>query len=245
MRTIALCNQKGGTGKSTSAHAIITGALDRGHKVLAVDADAQANLSYAMGADANKAGVFDIMTGRATATAAIQHTPRGDIIPGSLQLATIDSITAGNRGKGLLLKGALAEVKGYDVVVIDCAPGLGVLMMNSLAAATEVLIPMQADVLSLQGLYMIAHTIENTRTEGLTVRGCFLTRYNGRSVLSRDMATAIAAKCKALGLPYIDTPIREAVAVREAAVMRQSILDYAPKSKPAQDYLALLDAIKL
>ena len=245
MRVIALTNMKGGTAKTTSAHAIITGALDRGHKVLAVDADAQANLSYAMRADANKAGVFDIMTGRATATEAIQHTSRGDIIPGSLQLATIDSITAGTQGKGLLLKAALAPVKGYDLIVIDCAPGLGVLMMNSLEAATEALIPMQADVLSLQGLYMINNTIKNTRNEKLRVAGCFLTRYNGRSVLSRDIAEAIATKCESLGLPYIDHPIREAVAVKEAQAMRQSILDYAPKSKPAQDYTALLDILNL
>lgn len=246
MRIIAVCNQKGGTGKTTTCGAIVAGAAARGYRVLAIDADAQASLTYTMGADANRPGTFELMTGKAADV--IQHTSSGDIIPGSLHLATMDRTTAQQRGNSLLLRAALANIRGYDLIVIDCAPSLGVLMMNSLAAATEVLIPLQCDVLSLQGLYLIRETItqvqENLNPD-LTVTGCFFTRYNGRSVVSRDMTTAIKGKCASLGLPYIDTPIREGVAVKEAQLMRQSIINYAPKSKPAQDYTALLDALAL
>ena len=240
MRTIAVANQKGGTAKTTTAAAIIAGAAEKGIKVLGVDADPQGSLTYTMGADASKPGVFDWMKGK---PAAIQRTAQGDIIPGSLALATVDKSSS-----SLQLRSAIATVKGYDLVVIDCSPGLGALMMNCLAAATEVLIPLQADMLSLQGLYQLHQSIEQVRAAlnpSLTVCGVVLTRYNGRSIVSRDMAAIIGEKCAALHLPYINTPIREGVAVREAQIVQQSIYQYAPKSKPAQDYLALLDAIKI
>ena len=246
MRVIAVANQKGGTSKTTTCGAIVAGAAARGHRVLAIDADPQSSLTYSMGADANRPGTFDLMTGKASDV--IQHTSGGDIIPGSLQLATMDRTTTQQRGNSLLLRAALASIHGYDLMVIDCAPSLGVLMVNSLTAATEVLIPMQADILSLQGLYLIRETItqvQDNLNPSLTVAGCFLTRYNGRSVVTRDMTTAIKNKCASLGLPYIDTPIREGVAVKEAQLMRQSVMDYAPKSKPAQDYNALLDALEI
>ena len=240
MRVIAVCNQKGGTAKTSTAAALTAGAAARGRKVLAVDADPQGSLTYMMGADANKPGVFDWMKGKPPA---IQRTANGDIIPGCLALATIDNSTSSKQ-----LRRALEGVKGYDLVVIDSSPGLGALMMNTLAAATEVLIPLQADILSLQGLYQLNQTIEQVRSAlnpTLAVCGVVLTRYNGRSIVSRDMAETIGEKCAALHLPYIETSIREGVAVREAQILQQSIFTYSPKSKPAQDYKALLDSLKI
>lgn len=240
MRVIAVANQKGGTGKTTTAWAIITGAAARGRRVLAVDADPQGSLTYIMGADANRPGVFDWMKGKPPA---VQHTTQGDIIPGSLSLATIDRSTNSRQ-----LQRAVAQLKNYDLVVIDSSPGLGALMMNTLAAATDVLIPLQADILSLQGLYQLNQSIEQVRAAlnpSLGVCGVVLTRFSSRSIVSRDMAEAIGKRCADLRLPYIDTPIREGVAVKEAQLLHQSIYEYSPRSNPVRDYTALLDAIKI
>ena len=240
MRVIAIANQKGGTAKTTTAAAIITGAAARGRRVLAVDADPQGSLTYLMGADPNKPGVFEWMKGKAPT---IQHTPLGEIISGSLSLATIDRSTNSKQ-----LQKAVEQLKGYELVIIDSSPGLGALMMNTLAAATEVLIPLQADILSLQGLYQLNKTINQVRTAlnpGLTVCGVVLTRYNSRSIVSRDMTDIIGEKCAGLGLPYIERPIREGVAIREAQILNQSIYTYAPRANPVQDYKSLLDAINI
>ena len=241
MRTIAIANRKGGEGKTTLAFNLIAGAVMRGKKVLAIDADGQSNLSFLLGADWNKPGTADIMSGRATAAEAIQHARQADVIAGNIALATVE-------GSSLRLRKAIEGLKGYDLCIIDCAPGLGVPMVNALTAAQEVIIPLQADTLSLQGLYLFTETIrqiQHTTNESLAVLGVVLSRYNGRSNVTRGMAATIAAKCEALHLPYINTPIREAAAVKEAAVMRQSVLEYAPNSKPAQDFISLLDAIKI
>ena len=240
MRVIAVCNQKGGTAKTTTAAAIITGAAAKGRRVLGVDADPQGSLTYIMGADASRPGVFDWMKGKPPA---IQQTVQGDIIPGSLALATIDKSSS-----SLQLRAAIERLPRYDLVVIDCSPGLGALMMTCLAAAPDGLIPLQAARLSLQGLYQLRQSIEQVQAAlnpSLAVCGVVLTRYNGRSIVSRDMAETIGEKCAALHMPYIKTPIREGVAVREAQIVHQSIFDYAPRSNPAQDYKALLDAIKI
>ena len=243
MRTIAVAMQKGGQAKTTTAAALIAGAACRGKNVLGIDFDAQQSLSFSLGADTSKPGIFELMTGHAEAKAVIQHTPQGSIIPGSLSLATLDK-----ESSSLLLKKTLAGIKGYDLAVIDCPPGLGALLLNSLIAATDVLIPLQADILSLQGLTQLNHTIKQlqaTLNPALKVCGVVITRYNGRSILSKEMADAIKARCEEMKLPYIEQPIREGIAVREAQARRQSIFEYAPKSKPAQDYLSLLDYIQL
>lgn len=240
MRVIAVANQKGGTAKTTTAAALVTGAAARGRRVLAVDADPQGSLTYLMGADASKPGVFEWMRGKAPA---VQRTALGDIITGSLSLATIDRSTNSRQ-----LQKAVEQLKGYELVIIDSSPGLGALMMNTLAAATEVLIPLQADILSLQGLYQLNQTIEQVRAAlnpALAVCGVVLTRYNSRSIVARDMTATIGEKCAALGLPYIDRPIREGVAIKEAQIIRQSIYEYAPRSNPVQDYKSLLDAINI
>lgn len=240
MRVIAVANQKGGTAKTTTAAAIVTGAAARGRRVLAVDADPQGSLTYLMGADASKPGVYEWVKGRPPV---IQRTPLGQIISGSLALATIDRSTSSSQ-----LRKAVEGLRGFDLVVVDSSPGLGALMMNTLAAATDVLIPLQADILSLQGLYQLNETIEQVRAAlnpSLAVCGVVLTRYNSRSIVARDMTATIGEKCRALGLPYIDHPIREGVAIKEAQILRQSIYEYAPRANPVQDYKSLLDAINI
>ena len=229
MRIIAVTNQKGGTGKSTTAWALITGAAAMGRHVLGIDFDPQGNLTYMMGADAGKATVLQ--------GAEIQHTAAGDIIAAGIDIAAVTDVTA--------LEAVIKPLRGlYDLIVIDCPPTLGKPLVCALRAATEAIIPVQADPLSIQGLYQMRATIDNT-APGLKIAGAFLTRHNARSIISRNMADAIKERCAALKIPFIDVPIREGVAIREAQTMQESIFTYAPKSKPAADYMALLDALKI
>lgn len=222
MRVIAICNQKGGVGKTTTAWAILTGAALRGRRVLGIDYDPQGSLSYIMGAEMGQKR---------------QKTAAGDFLPASLDILSLEDVDA-------LKRAIAARKRDYDLVVIDAPPSLGKPQLATLRAATEVLIPLQADPLSVQGLYTMKESIAAANPD-LTFTGAFLARYNGRSVLARNMTDAIRERCKQLQIAFIDTPIREGVAIREAQLLHEPIYTYSPRSNPAKDYAAFLDAIKI
>ena len=249
MRIISVANQKGGTAKTSTAHALVTGAAYKGKRSLAIDFDPQGNLSFIMGADANRAGAYELMKQQAKAAQIVQYTSQGDIIPASLNLAAADTEFSGKPGRDFFLQAALEPLQdAYDVVVIDTPPTLGTLLVNALTASDEVIIPMNADILSLQGLYQLAETINQVKSfcnKGLKVTGILLTRYSGRTVLARDIKETIEAKCAELGIPLLNTVIRDGVAVREAQTTQESLFAYARNSNPAKDYLQLFDEINL
>ena len=249
MRIISVANQKGGTAKTSTAHALATGAAYKGKRSLAIDFDPQGNLSFIMGADASRAGAYELMKQQAKAAQIVQYTSQGDIIPASLNLAAADIEFSGKPGRDFFLQAALEPLQdAYDVAVIDTPPTLGTLLVNALTASDEVIIPMNADILSLQGLYQLAETINQVKSfcnKGLKVTGILLTRYSGRTVLARDIKETIEAKCAELGIPLLNTVIRDGVAVREAQTTQESLFAYAPNSNPAKDYLQLFDEINL
>lgn len=222
MRIIAVCNQKGGVGKTTAAWAILTGAALRGRRVLGIDYDPQGSLTYIMGAEMGQGRV---------------KTPVGDILTASMDIVSVSDVDA-------LGRAIAPHKKEYDLIVIDAPPALGKPLLSVLRAATEVLIPLQADPLSVQGLYQMQISIARANPD-LSITGAFLARHSGRSVIARDMTDAIKERCKRLKIPYIDTPIREGVAIREAQLLHEPIFTYAPRSNPAKDFTALLDAIKI
>lgn len=241
---ISICNQKGGVGKSTTAHALGAGLILKGCSVLYIDLDAQGNLTYSMGSAPSDLSAYDLITRRETAANVIQHTAQGDLIPASPVLSASDAaITA--TGKEYRLREALEPVKTlYDYIVIDCPPALGTLTVNALTASDAVITPSQSDVFSLQGIAQLSETVGGVQTycnPGLKWAGILLTRHSGRSVLTREMTSMMEDAAEQLGTIVYNTRIREAVALREAQAMRQSIFTYAPRSKAAADYAAFVD----
>lgn len=242
MQIVTVAIQKGGTGKTTTAAALIQAAKYRGRKVLAIDADPQGNLSYTLGADMNRPNCYDLITGNRPAADCIQS--KADllhIIPASWNLSTITS----GRGSARRLQEAITPVKeNYDLIVIDTPPTAGELQYNALQAATGLIIPLQADIYNLQSLYQISDTAQQIQASNpaLQILGFILTQYDQRSTITRQMKDTITVQAAAMGIPYLGA-VRSAVAVKEAAALQQSLFEYAPKSKPAADYLEIFDKL--
>ena len=237
---LAVAIQKGGTGKTTTAAALANAARYRGRKVLAIDLDPQGQFSFTIGADTSKPGSYELLTGAPAADLIQPIKENLSVIPASPNLATITS----GRGSARRLQTAIAPVRErYDVIVLD-TPTLGELQYNALQAATKLVIPLEAAIYDLQSLYQIVDTARQFQTSNpeLSIAGIVLTKYDGRSTIVRQMKDAIVNRAAEIGVPYLGA-IRAAVAVKEAAALQESLFEYAPKSKPAADYLAIYDAI--
>jgi len=243
---IAVANQKGGVGKSTTAEALAEGLSRRGHKAVLIDLDSQGNvtLTSAIG-ETSKPTVYDLLTGRADAQEVTQQRKnRVDIIPADGNLARLDvELTA--TGKEYKLKEALKPLAvKYKYIVMDTPPALGILTINALTAANRLIIPAQADLYSLQGIGQLYETIKAIKAytnPDLSLKGILLTRHNARSILSRDMADTAKTTAKQIKTFLYKTVIRESVALREAQASCQSIFEYAPKSNAALDYNSFID----
>lgn len=238
---ITMTMQKGGTGKSATAAALAQAAAADGKKVLCIDLDPQGNLSFTLGANTAGTGALEFITGSAAHTI---HTvaPFIDVIPASGDLATLTTET----GSGQRLKKALEPIKEkYDYVFIDTPPTAGEIQYNALLAAEGAIIPLQADVYCLQSLYQIAETLKLAKVANkrLKVLGIVFTQYDGRSTIAQQMRETITAEAENMGVPVLGA-IRAGVAIKEAAAKQQSLYDYAPKSKPAQDYRTIYTKIR-
>ena len=245
MEVIAVINQKGGVGKTTTVNAIGEGLTLRGYKALYIDLDAQGNLSYTLGAATSGLTAMDLLQGK-PAQATIQRTEAGDIIASSPALAGADTIIT-TTGKEYRLKEALEPLSGlYDYCIIDTPPALGILAVNALTACTGAIIPAQADIYSLQGISQLHNTIETVKrycNPALIIKGIVLTRYNSRAVISREVAEMIRQAAGQLQTKLYTAKIRECTAIKEAQATQQSIYSYAPRSNAAADYTALTDEI--
>lgn len=246
MKVIAIVSRKGGVGKTATAHALGAGLIKRGNKILYVDLDSQTNLSFSVGADRKGPNALDLLTGSCSAAEAIQQTKQGEIIRGCEQLAGADILLT-DTGKEYRLKEALAQVKGkYDYVVIDTPAALGTLTVNALTAADFAVIPVQAEIYSLQGIGQLKETLESVKkycNKGLKVKGILVTRYKGRATLSKDMRDNLDEAAKNLKTKLFNTPVRECISVAEAQAMKQDIFTYAPRSNAAKDYDAFIEEL--
>lgn len=243
MKTVAIINQRGGVGKSTTAQALQAGLLRSGASVLLIDTDPQGNTTYTAGARQNGAILSLLQGDSAAASEAIQKAPGGDIIASSAALTGADATITGT-GKEYRLKEALETIAGqYDFCIIDAPPALGVLTVNALTASSGAIIPTQADIYSLQGIGQLSQTIDTVRkycNSGLAIYGILLTRYNGRTIISKEIADTLERKAQELNTKLYSSKIRECTAIKEAQALKQSIFEYAPRSNAAKDYGAFV-----
>lgn len=237
MITICVAAQKGGVGKTTTTHCLAAGLKAKGNKVLCIDLDPQCNLSFAVGVQAARPSAYDALT---TGENAIQSANGLDIVPAVPQLSAVDIQLMSTTGKEYRLREFIAKyASGYDYVIIDTPPALGLLTVNALTAADYAVIPAQADVFSLQGIGQLAQTVDAVKhycNERLTIAGILLTRYNGRAILSKDVKTMAEDTATQMSTFVYKTTIRECIALKEAQANQEDIFAYAPRSKGAQDY---------
>lgn len=231
----ATATQKGGTGKTTTAAALLQAAAADGKKVLAVDLDPQGNLTFALDGNADHAGAFDLFDG-APAGAITQATTQGiNLLSASPNLQTITSAP----GSARRLSDALQPIAGdYDLIIIDTPPTTGELQYNAMYAADGLIIPLTTDPYSVQSLYQTIDTARElmSYSDNLHSLAGIITRYEGNTNAAKYIRQTLENLFAENKIKYLGT-IRKAIAIQEAAMFQKSLYDYAPKSKPAQDYI--------
>lgn len=246
-KVVAITNQKGGIGKTTSAVAITSILNSMGHKTLLIDADAQKNASSTFRAKVeNAATLYDVLLDRnpIPIQEAIQHTEYADVVAGDPLLVKADAQLSVNMNGLFSLKDALEGVDGYEYIIIDTAPALGELTKSVLVAADEVLIPVKASSYSIDGLdnaVQAVNAVKNRVNPKLTIGGLILVSYPVRTKLGKEVKTKLQSVADRLNTVVLEPPIREAIAVEEAHFAHMPILYYDRKSTAAQDYIALVN----
>lgn len=238
---ITVSNQKGGVGKTTTSAALATGISAAGKRVLGIDLDPQGNLGFCLGLEAtNGPTVLDALQGKMPVREAICQTDYCDVLSSDITLSSgsIELETSGRRE--CILKDVLAPViNEYDYVIIDTPPALNLLTVNAYTVSDFLIIPMASDILSLVGLSQLKETIETVRgslNPRLNVMGILLTRFNRRTLLSRDVLEMAQQLAKQINTVVFETKIRSGVAIAEAPAHGESIFDYNPKSAAVTDY---------
>ncbi len=242
VRVVAVANQKGGVAKTTTAHSVGIALARAGRRVLLVDLDPQACLTFSLGLDpdAITISLHDVLTGRNKAEDAVVALADVDLLPATIELAGAELALMARTGREHALTRALEPIKDhYDVVLIDCAPSLGVLTVNGLTAADEVLIPLQCEALSHRGVVQLLDTIADVReftNPRLAVRGVIATMFDGRTRHAREVLDDVRER---FGLTVLEPPVPKSVRFAEAPSQGRCILDHAPGSPGAQAYEAI------
>jgi len=244
MIVLAIGNQKGGTGKTATTHALGAVLASAGRRVLLIDADPQGSLTGACGiGDTEGRSLAEVVGDTDDGALALGDVVRTlgpglDLVPADIALASSELGLVVRMGREGVLRQALAGVGGYDVALIDCPPSLGLLTVNALAAAHGVLIPTQAQIVDLRGLNLFLGTVERVRralNPALQIVGIVPTFFDGRLIHHQR---ALAAMREA-SLPVLDVTIGRSVRVAESAATGQSVVDFDANNPRAHEYKAL------
>ncbi|HYO61687.1 MAG TPA: AAA family ATPase [Actinomycetota bacterium] len=240
MRIIAFANQKGGVAKSTSTLSIAAALAERGRHVLAVDMDPQAALTYSLGVDPDELDetVNDVLVRRLPPEKVV-IAREVDLVPANIDLAGAEAVLLAKTGREYALQRALREVEGrYDYVLIDCPPSLGILTINALTAAGEVVIPLQCEALSHRGVGQLLETIGDIRhftNDGLKVTGVIPTLFDGRTKHAQQVLADVGER---YGVRVLEPPVKKSIRFAEASQAGRSIVSFAPTHPGAEAYRA-------
>lgn len=245
-KTIAVCNQKGGVGKTTTACAMATGLTKRGYRVLMVDVDPQCNSTGVYRAQVDGvATIHDLLFTRGVSPEmCVQHMELGDIIASDGLMEKDDANMTGVRESLILRRGLEPFQNQYDFIILDHNPGLAGILNNVLTAADDVIIPMQTDGFSVDGAAKLAEKISDIKTftnHGLRVAGVLTTMCDLRSRSAKAFFAQAEALEKVFGAKVFESSIRRCQALADANTHRMSIFDYDPSGNGANDYNEMLD----
>lgn len=245
-RVVAFANQKGGVAKTTSALSIAAALSEMGRRVLAVDMDPQGALTYSTGVDPDlvEETVNDVLVRRFPISKVVLER-EVDVVPSNIDLAGVEAVLLTKTGREYALQRALRDVeRDYDYVLIDCPPSLGLLTINGLTAAGEVLIPLQCEALSHRGVGQLLETLGDIRhftNPDLRILGLLPTLYDGRSRHAREVLADVGSR---YGVHVFEPPVKKSIKFAEASQKGRSILSYAPSHPGAEAYRALARRIQ-
>lgn len=254
MRSIAVINQKGGVGKTTSSVNLAAALADMGKRVCLMDLDPQAHASLHLGITAidGEASMYEVLCGEASLEQARRVVNENlSVVPANLDLAAAELELAGEVGREMILRDKVDDdSEAFDYMILDCPPSLGVLTLNALVAVGEVFLPLQPHFLALHGLSKLLRTIEvvsRRLNSNLRLSGVMLCMYDSNTRLAAEVSTDLDEFFKAgqngreffRGAKFFDTRVRRNIRLAEAPSFGKSIFEYAVESNGATDYLSL------
>lgn len=243
-KVIAFTNQKGGAGKTTCCASVCGALASMGKSVLVIDLDPQGNLSFSLGADCteNIYTIYDVMKSEVELYDVIQHTESCDVAGANIRLSAAE-IELTSIGREHILKDQIDTVAhDYDFILIDTPPALSILTINAYTAADWLIITMIPEILNLQGLSQLKETIFAVKkyfNNSLEVRGIILDKYNPRLILTKEVEELAHIVAEQLDTDVFETKITQSVTLAEAPAHGKTIIEYAPRSKSAQEFKEL------